>query len=145
MASVLRYPSSRYWIACFRDASGRQYRRSTREVVKTRALAVAGVYERAVKAKGNPARVRQQIASLLADHFGEDVPTATVAAFFSRWLAARRREIAESSFHRYGIAVRSFLSFLGARGERGIDSISREESPPFAIRPRFRRTARISP
>ena len=127
MASVLRSPSSRYWIACFRDANGRQFRRSTRETVKTRALAVAGAFERAAKAKGSAQRVRQVLSGFLAEHFDEELPAATVADFFSRWLAARRREIAETSFHRYGIATASFLSFLGPRAGRGIESISRED------------------
>jgi integrase len=131
MASVLRYPSSRYWIACFRDANGRQFRRSTRETVKTRALAVATAFERAAKAKGSAQRVRQVLSAFLAEHFDEELPAATVADFFSRWLAARRREIAESSFHRYGIAVASFLSFLGPRASRGIDAISREDITAF--------------
>jgi hypothetical protein len=37
MAAILKQPGSRYWIAAFRDAKGKQIRRSTRETVKTRA------------------------------------------------------------------------------------------------------------
>jgi integrase len=71
--------------------------------------------------------VRQVLSGFLAEHFDEELPAATVADLFSRWLAARRREIAETSFHRYGIATASFLSFLGPRAGRGIESISRED------------------
>ena len=41
MASVVKQPGSKFWIAAFRDATGKQHRRSTGEVVKTRALAPA--------------------------------------------------------------------------------------------------------
>jgi integrase len=70
-------------------------------------------------------------AEFMRDHFGEEMPAATVADFFNRWLSARRREIAETSFRRYSIAVQSFLSFLGPRAERGIDTVSREEILAF--------------
>jgi hypothetical protein len=122
MASVIKAPTSRYWIACFRDASGKQFRRSTRETTKSRALAVAAAWQRTAKAKGSAARVQQVHAEFMREHFHEETPTATVAEFFSTWLAARRREIAESSFRRYGIAVASFLAFLGPRAARGMDT-----------------------
>ena len=131
MASVVKYPSSRYWVACFRGADGRQYRRSTRETLKGRALAVAAAWQRTAKAKGSAQRVQQVHQEFMREHFNEETRTATVADFFSRWLAARRREIAESSFHRYGQAVASFLSFMGPRAGRGVDTISREDIIAF--------------
>ncbi len=59
MATVVRQPSCKYWIAAFRDASGRQHRRTTREIDKKRAQAVAEQFERVAKRKGSPQRVRQ--------------------------------------------------------------------------------------
>jgi hypothetical protein len=126
MASVLRYPSSRYWIACFRDANGRQFRRSTRETVKTRALAVAGAFERAAKAKGSAQRVRQVLSGFLAEHFDEELPAATVADLFSRWLAARRRNRG-NEFRQIWHRRRRLPFLLGPRAGRGIESISRED------------------
>jgi hypothetical protein len=38
MATVIKQPGSKYWIAAFRDATGKQRRRSTGEVLKSRAL-----------------------------------------------------------------------------------------------------------
>jgi hypothetical protein len=59
MATVIKYPTGRYWIAAFRDASGRQHRRTTREVDRKGAQPVAEQYERVAKRQGSPQRVRQ--------------------------------------------------------------------------------------
>ena len=59
MASVVKQLNSRYWIAAFRDASGRQHRRTTREIDRKRAQAVAEQFARVAKRKGSPQRVRQ--------------------------------------------------------------------------------------
>jgi len=53
MASVVKQAGSKFWIAAFRDATGKQHRRSTGETVKTRALDVAKQFERVSKGKGN--------------------------------------------------------------------------------------------
>ncbi|MGB7792070.1 MAG: hypothetical protein WBL39_12755, partial [Terrimicrobiaceae bacterium] len=79
MASIVRSRSSRYWIAAFRDASGKQHRRSTREVDKKRALAVAQQYERVAKRQGSPQRVRQVFSEFYREHYGQDIPFTTVA------------------------------------------------------------------
>jgi hypothetical protein len=73
LASVVKQ-ASKYWIAAFRDSSGRQHRRTTRETDKKRALEVAKKYERAAKAKGNPQQVRKILSEFLRDHFGEELP-----------------------------------------------------------------------
>ena len=63
MAFVLKYPTSRYWIASFYDANGRLRRRSTRETNRNRALEVARNYEKAAKGIGSPQRVRQVLSN----------------------------------------------------------------------------------
>ena len=131
MAYVVKYPTSKYWVAAFRDASGKQHRRSTREVDRKRALAVALAYERVAKGKGSPQRVRQVLSEFMRDHFGQDLPSASVRDFFERWLAARRTETSPATFRRYGDAIRAFLSFLGPRAARGLDEVTREQITGF--------------
>jgi integrase len=131
MAYVVKYPTSKYWVAAFRDASGKQHRRSTREVDRKRALAVALAYERVAKGKGSPQRVRQVLWEFMRDHFGQDLPSASVRDFFDRWLAARRAETSPATFRRYGDAIRAFLSFLGPRAASGLDEVTREQITAF--------------
>ena len=111
MASVIKYPSGRYWIAAFRDASGRQHRRTTREIDKKRAQAVAGKFEMAAKSKGSPQRVRQIFSEFYRDHYGEELPFASVRKYALEWLATRKAETSPATHRRYGEAVQKFLSF----------------------------------
>ena len=131
MATVIKYPSSKYWIAAFRDASGRQHRRSTRETNRKRALAVAGHYERAAQAKGHPQRVRMVLSEFLRDHFGEELPFSSVRDFCGQWLSARQAETSLATLRRYQDGVRKFLDFLGSQAERSLEEVTRTQISGF--------------
>ena len=131
MASVVKQPSCKYWIAAFRDASGRQHRRTTREIDKKRALAVAEQYERVAQRKGNPQRVRQIFAEFFSDHYGEDLPFSSVAQYAKGWLATRKAETSPATHRRYGDAVTKFLAFLGTNAERGLEEITKTQILAF--------------
>jgi integrase len=131
MASVIRYPSGRYWIAAFRDASGRQHRRTTRETDKKRAQAVAEKYEMAAKRKGSPQRVRQIFHEFYRDHYGEDLPSSNVRRYAESWLAVRKAETSPGTHRRYSEAVVKFLSFLGPQADRGLDEITKAHISGF--------------
>jgi hypothetical protein len=45
MASILRKPTSKFWFAAFRDATGRQHRKSIGTIDKTKAKRIAAQYE----------------------------------------------------------------------------------------------------
>ena len=114
MASLIKQ-SSRYWINAFRDASGRQYRRSTGETNKRRAQEVANKLELAAKARGNPSRIRKTLNEFLRDHYGEELPFATTKDFLAQWLAARKAETAPSTFNRYGEVTAKFSPSLARK------------------------------
>jgi hypothetical protein len=131
MASVVKQPSCKYWIAAFRDASGRQHRRTTRETDRKRALAVAEQFERVAQRKGNPHRVRQIFAEFFRDHYGQDLPFANPNHYTQQWLAARKAETSPATHRRYGDAIAKFLTFLGAAADRGLDEITKEQISAF--------------
>jgi integrase len=131
MAFVLKYPTSRYWIASFYGADGRLHRRSTRETNRNRALEVARIYEKAAKGAGSPQHVRQVVSELLREHSRSELPTASVRDYGKQWLEPRRAETAPATFRRYRDAVQSFLTYLGARAARGLDEITRADVTGF--------------
>jgi hypothetical protein len=49
MASLSRFPGSRYWFACFIGPDGRQTQRSTKETDKGRARKIADRYVEAAR------------------------------------------------------------------------------------------------
>jgi integrase len=131
MASVIRYSSGRYWIAAFRDSSGRQHRRTTREVDRKRAQAVAEKFEMVAKRKGSPQRVRQIFSEFYRDQYGEDLPSSSVRAYAESWVAARKAETSPGTHRRYGDAIAKFLAFLGTAADRGLDEITKAQISGF--------------
>jgi integrase len=131
MASLIKRSTSKFWAAAFRDVQGRQHRRSTGEIDKKRAQAIADQYERVAQRKGNPQRVRQTFAEFFRDHYAQDVPFLSVRDFTSRWLAARKAETSPATFRRYDEVVRKFLGFLGAGADRGLDEINKTQILAF--------------
>jgi integrase len=131
VATVVRQPSCKYWIAAFRDASGRQHRRTTREIDKKRAQAVAEQFERVAKRKGSPQRVRQIFSEFYREHYGEDLPFASTRKYALEWLATRQAETSPATHRRYGDAVEKFLTFLGSAADSGLEEISRSQIAAF--------------
>lgn len=131
MASLVKYPTTRYWIASFYDASGRLRRRSTRETDRSRAFEVAGMLEKVAKRKGSPQRIRQVFSEFYREHYGEDLPATSFRKYASDWLAARKAETSLSTHQCYGDAVNKFLGFLGPAANRGFDEISKAQISAF--------------
>src|SRR5438132_51031 len=90
MATIIRKPTSKYWFAAFRDARGRQHRKTTREIDKKRAQTVADQLERVAQRKGNPQKVRETFANFFKEFYDEELPSATVRGFVDRWLQHRK-------------------------------------------------------
>ena len=131
MASLVKAPTSKYWIAAFRDASGRQHRRTTREIDRKRAQAVAEKYERVAQRKGSPQRVKQILSEFFREHYSEELPFASVRKYALEWLASRRAETSPATHRRYGAAIGKFLAFLGPDADRGLEEITRSEIAAF--------------
>jgi integrase len=131
MASLVRYSHCRYWIAAFRDASGRQCRQSTREVDKRRAQSVADQYERIAKRKGNPQHVREVFSRFYREHYNQDLPSASVRIYAKRWLDAHERELGGATYQHYKRTFEKFLEFLGPDAERDLTEITKARIAQF--------------
>ena len=131
MASVIRYPRSKYWFAAFRDSRGRQHRRTTRETDKRRAQRVADQFERIAQRKGNPQRVRQIFAEFYREHYAEDLPAATTRRYLEKWLASRKSELAGTTYARYQKTVEKFIKFLATDADRDLSEITKSRIAGF--------------
>jgi integrase len=125
MASIIRKPTSKFWFAAFRDANGRQHRKSTGTTDKTRAKRIAQQYEAAAQRKGNPQKVRENFAALYKEFFSDDLPHAPVRQFFTRWLNDRQRETSHATYVTYEVTVNRFLKFLGSDADGDLGSVTK--------------------
>lgn len=128
---MVKYPGSKFYYAAFRDLNGHQHRRSTREVVRKRAQAVADQFERVAQRKGDPGRIRETLAEFFRDHYAEDLPHSSVNHYAQSWLAARKAETAPTTFGRYQRDIIEFLRFLGAEADRDLAEITKNRVAAF--------------
>ena len=146
MASIVRQPGTKFWIAAFRDGEGKQHRRSTGELLKSRALEVAKQYERVAKNKGNRHKVRNTFADFHREHYGVNLRFASVRTYFGNWLIPRKAETKPATFSRYKRTVERFLEFLGDSADKDLNEITKEQITAFrdAMLARFaNRTANL--
>ena len=92
---------------------------------------MADQYEKVAKRGGSPQRVRQVFADFYREHYGQDLPFASVRKFTHDWLAARKAETSRARHGRYGDAVMKFLAFLGSAADKGLDEVTQQQVAAF--------------
>jgi integrase len=133
MPSLRKVPRSPFWIACFRDAEGRQYNRSTKKRDKGSAAAVALEFERMAGgwlAENPTVSAVFDLASSLSERMGQPLEVVTVAQEF-RAYAAGLESKSDSTRQRYAQIVREFLGFLGVDGEKKLGALAAREILAF--------------
>jgi hypothetical protein len=111
MASVTKKLRSKYWFACFRDLHGQQHRRSTGQTDRKKGLEVARHYELVAQRRLKSQRVRETLAELYRQIYGESVPTATLRDYVTDWLAIKEHEAARASIVAYRKSADKFIAY----------------------------------
>lgn len=131
MASLWKHPQSRYWVACYTDATGRQCKRSTKlpatEANRKRALKIADEYEELSRRKATTAQMRRVLSDLHEQINGTPLATITVRSHFAEWLGVKTRETAGTTMTFYRAVAGRFLDWLGDRADRPLDEIQRDD------------------
>ena len=125
VASLTRKTRSKYWFACFRDVNGKQRRRSTRQTDRKKALKVAEQFEQIGRRKLAPRTVRESLAELYREIYGETLPVATVRKFVADWLQTKEPEVSAGTLAFYKKSIAKFLEFLGTAADLDLASITR--------------------
>jgi integrase len=125
MASITRKPRSKFWFACFRDANGRQRRRSTKTTDRKKAIKIAEQYEQVGQRKLPARAVRETLAELYREMYNERLPAATVQQFVGNWLEAKKPEVSPATLAFYKKSTAKFLEFLGSAAELDLTSVTR--------------------
>ncbi len=127
MASLRRKTNTRYWIACYTDASGVQRQSSTKELSRPKAMKIAERFEAAYQQKMTEAQARKVIADIYETVRGEKLHHATTRTFLTGWLASKEHEIANGSRKRYTNAVDKLIGFLGPRADTDIAYVEKKD------------------
>ena len=125
MASLARYSTSPYWIACFRDYNQKQRRRSTRETNRKRAQQIADALEQVSKRKMNARRIREAVNEIYRQVSGESLPHSSVKTHAAVWLGQKKLECKPASYELYQKGINKFLCFLGERADADLCEIEK--------------------
>ena len=135
MAFVFKNPNTVNWLAGFRDATGRRRTRSTglpaTERNKRKAEGIADEYESAGRNKRTAQQVRRTICSLHRELTGEDMPVITLRLQVEQWLRSKKTSVAAKTVEFYTGACEKFFSYLGAKADKEIGEITREDVEAF--------------
>lgn len=135
MAFVFKNPNTKFWLAGFRDFTGKRRNRSTKllatEKNKKQAERIAEEYEAAANRKRTSQQVRRVIADLHSELTGEDLPTVSVSEHVQKWIGSKVTSVSRNTKVFYDGATTKFLSFLGQRAAIDLADITREEIESF--------------
>lgn len=139
MASIHKQPGRPNWFCAFTTADGKRVFRSSGTKDKKQALEICRAWDKAARhaKKGllTPDTAREIIAAGVADVFAsatrESLPSGTVRAWCTTWLASKSIETEASTHKRYAGIVGRFLQFLGPRADRDVASLQAAEVLSF--------------
>ncbi len=127
MACIIKRPDSKFFIACWTDATGRRMKRSTKEVSKTKAEKIARLFEAESRTKRTAIQVRRVLADIHRDLSGAELPTETVREFFARFILEKKPSVSSATYAYYGGHGKRFLKWLGSRADADIANVTRTD------------------
>lgn len=140
MASLWKHPDSPFWSACFTvrpsNLPAERWKRSLRTGDRKLARQIADALddagrnvlsEHAITAfteKIRDSKTKTAVAQIFADVFravsGREFGAGSLRAFATSWLTGIKPQLSPRSYPKYDLAVRSFVSFLGAAADRDL-------------------------
>jgi integrase len=135
MASLRRFPDSRYWFAVFIGPNGKQRQCSTKEIDRRRAQKIADRYELTAhlgRMGGLAAKqARKVIGEIYEISTREPLPSDTIEDYFKRWKEGLKITHGHKTSVRYSSIIRDFLKWLGPSGYRLLMQLDSTELAKF--------------
>ena len=139
MASLWKRQHSKFWIACFTDANGRQLKRSTKikhsnnTTERRLALKITEQFEEAANRRRTARQVREVIAGLHKEITHEDLPVVSVHDFIQGWFERKKHEISPATIAFYKSTAGKFLAYLQTidQAEMNMEAVTREHITSF--------------
>ena len=123
MASLRKKDRSDYYFACFTGPDGRRVQRSTKQVKRKQAQAVANEWEKASRLAGEKrlgeAQARRVVADIYQAISNEPLRSAVAREFLIKWAETLKVDTALRTYQAYTQVIRDFVKSLGERA--GLD------------------------
>lgn len=128
MASLTRKSTSRFFIACFTDADGRQVQRSTKLTDRRKAQVMAEQWEKAARLarekRLGEAQARKVIADIYEELNGAPLASSTAREFLAKWAESRKADTAKGTWTAYAQIAREFTAFLDSRADLDLSQVT---------------------
>jgi integrase len=119
---------SPYWLANYRDQTGRRMRKSTKLTSKSKALEMArGLQKACDEARRRTlteARTRDLLSEVLQSINGEGLRVFTVEQWFDHFVKQKRKSRSDKTARRHEQMMREFIEFLGPRARLNIAAVT---------------------
>lgn len=127
MASLRKFPGTKFYYCCYRDVDGKRRQVSTgqtnRDDAMRHCLSMQEAVQLAQKRKLTESKAREHITKLVESVCGSDIPFYSCSDWFKHWLAQAKETTSPHTYSRYKGFCDAFLSHLGAKADEGIDAI----------------------
>src|SRR6266436_454866 len=120
MASIWKHPRSPFWTACFRDATGKQRRVSTKTTDRNLAHRIAREFETATRQKRTLHQLEKVLRTFHEELCGETSAARSLRSFCEEWLAEKRPSVSASTFKFYHAVTDKLYAFFGTRADQPI-------------------------
>src|SRR4051794_21697746 len=101
MASLIKRPKSRFWVACFTDRNGRRLKRSTKTVDRKLAMKIANEFEEAAQKKRTVLQARRVLTELHRQISGNELAHTSYRTFVNSWIERKTPEIVPTTLSFY--------------------------------------------
>jgi integrase len=126
---------SPYWLANYRDHSGRRMRKSTKLTSKSKALEMARALQKASDEARQrtltEARTRDLLSEVLQSINGEGLTVFTVEEWLSHFVKQKAKSRSDKTARRHEQMMREFIEFLGPRARLNIAAITSRDIAAF--------------
>lgn len=105
--------------------NGKQRRKSTGQTDRKKAMKIAQQLEQVGQRKLPSRTVRETLAELYREIYGETLPVATLRQFIVDWLKTKEPETAQATMASYRKSTNKFLAFLADLADLDLSAINR--------------------
>ena len=127
MASLWKHPQSKFWTACFTDATGKKCKRSTKETDRKSALRIAVQFEDAWRRQTSAKQARRVLTDLYQNVTGEALVDVTLRHHCVAWLDSKRGEVSAATFGFYRKSVDKLQTALPEKLDKPLDRVTKAD------------------
>jgi len=131
MASLRKKDRSPYYFACFNGPDGQRVQRSTKQIKRKQAQAVANEWEKAARLAAErrlgEAQARRVVADIYEAINKEPLRSAVARDFLTQWAEKRKVDTALRTYQAYAQVVRDFVKSLGERATLDISQLNKAD------------------